>query len=322
MGPAAYPLQITSEGGPQPQSNILFSMSNESVALVSGAGLVRGLAVGRGAVSGVVQAVDAETGKLVVVSQVTAGSQQRRPPCPPSRAGVLRSPGGWLGTEPWQGGSPSAGVGSAPEDHPFPRVLLLPSEPEAPACQLPPSPGHLLLHSHSCPSPDRGSLKVKVAWLCSTLCDPMNYTVHGVLQARILEWVAFPSPGDLPNPGIKPSSPTLQGDSLPAQPPGKPKNTGLGSLSLLQGIFLTQESNQGLLHCRHILYQLGCKGKPKNTGVGSLSLLQGIFPTQGSNWGLLHCRWILYHLSYCSLRFGAPSSPSPGTFSAGWWQRL
>ncbi|DAA16796.1 TPA: nucleoporin 210 [Bos taurus] len=62
-------MQITSEGGPQPQSNILFSMSNESVALVSGAGLVRGLAVGHGAVSGVVQAVDAETGKLVVVSQ-------------------------------------------------------------------------------------------------------------------------------------------------------------------------------------------------------------------------------------------------------------
>lgn len=141
MGPAAYPLQITSEGGPQPQSNILFSMSNESVALVSGAGLVRGLAVGRGAVSGVVQAVDAETGKLVVVSQVTAGSQQRRPPRPPSRAGVLRSPSGWRGAEPWQGGSPSAGVGSAPEDHPFPRVLLLPLELEAPACQLPPSPG-------------------------------------------------------------------------------------------------------------------------------------------------------------------------------------
>ena len=39
-------------------------------------------------------------------------------------------------------------------------------------------------------------------------------------------------------------------------------------------------------------------GKPKNTGMGSLSLLQGIFPTQESNGGLLHCRWILYQLSY------------------------
>uniref|UniRef100_A0A7N5KGU2 Nucleoporin 210 n=2 Tax=Ailuropoda melanoleuca TaxID=9646 RepID=A0A7N5KGU2_AILME len=62
-------MQITSEGGPQPQSNILFSISNESVAVVNSAGLVRGLAVGNGTVSGVVQAVDAETGKLVIVSQ-------------------------------------------------------------------------------------------------------------------------------------------------------------------------------------------------------------------------------------------------------------
>ena len=44
--------------------------------------------------------------------------------------------------------------------------------------------------------------------------------------------------------------------SLPAEPQGKPKNTGVGSLSLLQWVFLTQEPNQGLLHCRWILYQL------------------------------------------------------------------
>ena len=43
--------------------------------------------------------------------------------------------------------------------------------------------------------------KVKVTQLCLTLCDPMDYTVHGILQARILEWVSFP--GDLPNPGIE-----------------------------------------------------------------------------------------------------------------------
>ena len=57
----------------------------------------------------------------------------------------------------------------------------------------------------------------------------------------------FPSPGHLPNPG-KPRSPTLQTDSLPAEPQGKRKNIGVGSLSLLQWIFLTQESNRGLLH--------------------------------------------------------------------------
>ncbi|XP_052575710.1 nuclear pore membrane glycoprotein 210 [Peromyscus californicus insignis] len=62
-------MQITSEGGPQPQSNILFSINNESVAAVSSAGLVRGLMVGNGSVLGVVQAVDAETGKVIIVSQ-------------------------------------------------------------------------------------------------------------------------------------------------------------------------------------------------------------------------------------------------------------
>ena len=52
--------------------------------------------------------------------------------------------------------------------------------------------------------------------------------------------VPFPSPPtDLPNSGIEPRSPPLLEDSLPAEPPGKPKNTGVGSLSLLQGIFPT-----------------------------------------------------------------------------------
>ena len=54
--------------------------------------------------------------------------------------------------------------------------------------------------------------------------------------------------GDLPNPGIELRSPALQADSLPAQSQGKPRNTGVGSPSLLQRIFLTQESNRGLLH--------------------------------------------------------------------------
>ena len=70
----------------------------------------------------------------------------------------------------------------------------------------------------------------------------------------------FPSPGDLPNPGIEPRSPTLQADSLPAETQGKPMNTGEGSLSLLQQTFPTQELNWGLLHCRWILYQLSYHG--------------------------------------------------------------
>ena len=55
-----------------------------------------------------------------------------------------------------------------------------------------------------------------------TLCNPMDYTVHGILQPRILEWVAFSFPGDLSNPGIEPRSPALQADSLPTELSGKP----------------------------------------------------------------------------------------------------
>ena len=56
----------------------------------------------------------------------------------------------------------------------------------------------------------------------------------------------------------------MQAHSLTAEPEGKPRNTGVGSLSLLQGIFPIQESNQScLLHCRQILYQLSYEGSPK-----------------------------------------------------------
>ena len=75
--------------------------------------------------------------------------------------------------------------------------------------------------------------------------------------------LSYPPAGDLPNPAIEPRSPALQADSLPSQPPGEPKNTGVGSLSLLQGNFLTQESNWGLPHCRWILYQLSYQGSPE-----------------------------------------------------------
>ena len=114
-----------------------------------------------------------------------------------------------------------------------------------------------------------------------------------------------PSPGDLPVPGTDPQSPTLQADSSSFEPPGKPvkiralkreseshsvvsnslwphglyspsnspgQNIGMGSDSLLQGIFPTQESNQGLLHCRQILYQLSNHGeKAMATHSGTLA---------------------------------------------------
>ena len=98
--------------------------------------------------------------------------------------------------------------------------------------------------------PGKPKVKVLVTQLCSTFCNSMDCNqpgsfVHGILQARILEWVAMPSSRGF----FQPRSPSLQTDSLPSEPPGKPKNTGVGSLSLFQGIFPTQESNWGLLHC-------------------------------------------------------------------------
>ena len=128
---------------------------------------------------------------------------------------------------------------------------------------------------------------MKAAQLCLTLCDPMDYTVHGILQSRILEWVAFPFSRSLPKPGIEPWPPTLQVDSLPAEPSGKPKNTGVGGLSLLQGIFPTQESKWGLLHFRQILYQLSYEGSPSKmeNNAGNLGLIPGLGRSPGEGTG-------------------------------------
>ena len=81
---------------------------------------------------------------------------------------------------------------------------------------------------------------------------------------------------------MEPRSPTLQADSLPAEPPGKLKNTGVGSLSLLQWIFLNQESNWGFLHCRRILYQLSYQGSPR------FSRETGCFPLAAKDDIMIH----------------------------------
>ena len=87
----------------------------------------------------------------------------------------------------------------------------------------------------------------------------MDYIVHEILQARMLEWVAFP---------------------------------------FYKGYSQPRDQTPGLLHCMQILYQLSHKESPRMLEWGSLSLLQQIFLTQELNWGLLHCRLILYQLSY------------------------
>ena len=137
-----------------------------------------------------------------------------------------------------------------------------------------------------CPS-DVESVGIRLVWMsmslvtqsCPTLCDPMDCSppgssVHGD-SPRQEYWsgLPYPTPGYLPNPGIEPKSPASQVDSLPSGPPVKPKNTGMGSLSLLQGIYPTQKSRQGLLHCRWILIYQGSPWMsclPQNSHLGIL----------------------------------------------------
>ena len=97
-----------------------------------------------------------------------------------------------------------------------------------------------------------------------TLCNPMDCSLPGFSWQEY--WSGFPPapPGNLLHPGIEPMSPTLQANSLPSEPPGKPMNTGVGRLSLLQDIFSTQEWNWGRSHCRWVLYQLSYQGSPQN----------------------------------------------------------
>ena len=117
--------------------------------------------------------------------------------------------------------------------------------------------------------------------LCPTLCDSMDCTWNGL---------PFPSPGDFLDPGtepLSPSSPASQADSLPlSQLPFTILRKWRESCSLVP------DSSWP-----HRLYS-PWNSPGQNTGVGNLSLLQGIFPTQGSNPGLPNCRWILYQLGH------------------------
>ena len=105
---------------------------------------------------------------------------------------------------------------------------------------------------------------------CSVMSDSLQPHIQSMEFSRLEYWSGqpFPSPGDLPNPRKELRSPSLQADSLPAEPQGMPKNTEVGSLSFLQWIFPTQESNWGLLHCRQILYQLTIREAQERRGGG------------------------------------------------------
>ena len=93
-------------------------------------------------------------------------------------------------------------------------------------------------------------------------------------------------------------SDSLQSHGLYSSRNSPSQNTGVGSLSLLQGIFPTQGSNPGLLHCRWILYQLSHQGSPRIPQWLAYPFFSGYSQPRNWNGGLLHCRWILYQLSY------------------------
>ena len=104
----------------------------------------------------------------------------------------------------------------------------------------------------------------------------------------------FPSPGDIPNPGMEPGSPILQADALPSEPPGK-LITNNNEQQLLHSTIYQASSTYAVISdsCRphglqptRVLCPWNFPGK--NTGVGCHFLLQGIFSTQGSNW--VSCR--------------------------------
>ena len=88
-------------------------------------------------------------------------------------------------------------------------------------------------------------MKVKVKSLshvplCDSMdCSPPGSSVHGILQARVLEWFPFPSPGGLPDPGTELGSPALQADALPSEPQGShyPQRWGNRSYQI-QGNYL------------------------------------------------------------------------------------
>ena len=110
-------------------------------------------------------------------------------------------------------------------------------------------------------------------------CKSVDYTVHRILQARILEWVTVPFSRGSP------------------QPRDRTQVSRIAGRFFLKKIFFKYKFiyfNWKLITLQYL--QAEPQGKPKNTGVDCRSLLQGISPTQGSNPSLPHCRQILYRL--------------------------
>ena len=117
----------------------------------------------------------------------------------------------------------------------------------------------------------RGSLvKVKVAQSCLTLCDPMDYTVHGILQARILEWVAFPFSRGSSQPRDWTQVSSTAGRFFTSWATREAQGYWSGYPFPSPADLSNPGIEQGLLHCRQILYQLSNQG----SSVGKESTCQ------------------------------------------------
>ena len=123
-------------------------------------------------------------------------------------------------------------------------------------------------------------------------CSPPGSSVRGILQARILEWVAIPFSRGFSRPWDRTCVSFIAARFFSTEPPGKPSAVSSRQKSESESSSVVSDS----LWPRGLYSPWNPPGQ--NTGVGSLSLLQGIFLTQGSKPGVLHCRWILYPLSH------------------------
>ena len=107
-------------------------------------------------------------------------------------------------------------------------------------------------------------------------CSPPGSSVHGILQAKMLEWSGLPCPppGHLPDPGMEPAPPAWVGGFFSTEPPGKPVCE-----SMLTGLVVSDSLQVYGLYPVRLLCPWDSPGK--NTGVDCHALLQRIFPTQG-----------------------------------------
>ena len=141
----------------------------------------------------------------------------------------------------------------------------------------------------------------EVTQSCPTLCDPVDCSlsgssIHGIFQARVLEWIAISLSKGSSQPRNWTRVSCIAGRRFTVWIPLK--DNWLPKLKILMvfcGIYNIEVKFVAII-AKSIGEETEYPGQ--NTGVGSLSLLQEIFSTQELNPGLLHCRWILYQLSH------------------------